>query len=74
MEDSVSKAVSHFTWSDLRLESLVQLSNRLTRVPSVVQELLSWNMKLSFKLGEMKGRLLNYSSNNALSPSLSCRA
>jgi len=59
-----------------RVESLVQLSNRLTKVPSVVQELLSWNMKFSPKLLEMKGRLLNpetvilktkvnYSSNNA---------
>ena len=59
---------------DLRLESTVKLSNRLTKVPSVVQELLSWNMKFSPKLGEMKGRLLNYSSNNAPSPSPSCRA
>ena len=62
--------------SDLRMESLVQRSNRLTRVPSVVQELLSWNMKFSPKLLEMKGRQLqpetvilktkvNYSANNA---------
>ena len=57
-----------------RVESLVQLSDRLTKVPSVVKELLSWNMKFSPKLGEMKGRLLNYSSNNAPSPSPSCRA
>jgi aubergine-like protein len=59
-----------------RVESLVQLSNRLTKVPSVVQELLSWNMKFSPKLLEMKGRQLqpetvilktkvNYSANNA---------
>merc|ERR1719483_126554 len=60
----------------MRVESLVQLSNRLTKVPSVVQELLSWNVKFSPKLLEMKGRQLNpetvilkskvnYSANNA---------
>ena len=59
---------------DFRVVSLVQLSNRLTKVPSVVQKSLSSNMKFSPKLGEMKGRLLNYSSNNAPSPSPSCRA
>jgi len=41
-----------------RVESLTQLSTRLTKVPSVVQELLSWNMKFSPKLLELKGRTL----------------
>ena len=59
--------------SGFRVVSRLQLSNRLTKVPSVVQEFLSWNMKFSHKLGEMKGRLLNYSSKNTTSPSPSCR-